>query len=126
MIEQNLSVDPDDYAKYATIEDVLSNKIYQNKKVRVLGTVIQIDKQTKQIYISHNNAKIVCLIPQEYIDLFEENHTCQIIGVVEPFSSDPIIRALMVKPFNSVDQKAYDFAVQKFNEFVFQWFYLFN
>lgn len=119
-MDDSFSIDPTDFAKYATIEDVLREEIYHDKKVRVLGTVIQNDKDSRKIVIAHNEAKIECSIPNEYVNLSEENQTCQVIGTVIPLSPNPIINAIIVKPLNCVDQKTYDYAVQKFNEYLFQ------
>ncbi|KAK8887918.1 hypothetical protein M9Y10_038977 [Tritrichomonas musculus] len=121
MSDENFIFDPSDYARYASIEDVLNNKAYAKKKVRVLGTIVQNDRQSKIIYLAgkNNDVKIECSIPDDFINIIEENQTYQIIGIVES-SHIPTINTIIVKPLNSVDQSAYNFAVHKFNEFVFQ------
>lgn len=124
-MNEELNIDPTDFAKYALIEDVLNDKIYHNKKVRILGTIIQNDKDSNKIIIAHkdekqNISKIECLVPAEYANVTEENHICQVIGTVLPSSPNPIIKAIIVKLLDVVDPKLYDFSLKLFNEYLFQ------
>lgn len=118
MTSNPFEVDPTDYAKYVLIEDLVSGA-YVDQKVRIYGKVVLNDHQSKKITLEHNDRRIECILPDNHMDI-QEQQMYQMIGKVLQTSSTPILSVTHVRFMNFIEDGIYDTAVQRFNEFVFQ------
>ena len=114
-----IRVDPSDYARYATIEDICHGA-YNKQKVRIMGTLVRNNKQAKKIVLSHNNSQIECSLPDDFNENLEDSQYYQAVGIVHHFSQMPVFECNLIRALSCCDESNYDFAVSKFNEYVFQ------
>jgi hypothetical protein len=102
-------MDPEGFARYATIQDVLQGA-HGNKKVRVIGKflfvllILRSDNHATQMRVAHAGSEIDCSVPDTFQGHLETGQLVQVFGTVIPvfflfFFSHPVCTSSETRDF---------------------------
>lgn len=109
-----MTVDPEKFARYRAIQDVLDGSCDQTL-VRLLG---KLTREGQRNIVSDDEYQIECVFPDSVRTDGRYGSLVQVIGTVNNVSPLPIVAVRIIRAMNGVDVDSYNFAVTKFNEFV--------